>query len=133
MVSCKQAARAITFSVLTLLFGCADQPQLYDGPKLPPEKVAVIKGQTGFLPGSTTISISSVDGKSFKPNVESVEVLPGRHVLGVHYYWHLAGGRYGDGHVTVEAHAGKTYELNAKQSEDGQLVSFSLSEAPAKQ
>jgi hypothetical protein len=133
MIYRKQISRVLTFSFLAFLFGCAGQPQLYDGPKLPPEKVAIIKGQTGFLPGSTTISISSVDGKSFKPNVESVEVLPGRHVLDVRYYWHLAGGRYGDGEITVETQAGKTYQLNAKKSDDGQFVSFSANEEPAKQ
>lgn len=132
MVCRRQIARAIAFGLLVYLFGCAGQPQLYDGPRLPPEKVAVIKGKTNFLPGTTTISISSVDGKLFKPNVDSVEVLPGRHVLGVHYYWHLAGGLYGDGQLTVETEAGKTYLLNAIKSDDSRSVSFSASEESAK-
>jgi len=112
------------------LAGCAGQPHFYDGEKLPPEKVSIIKGNVGLLPGSTTISISSVDGKSIKPYVNSVEVLPGVHVLGVHYYWHLAGGWSADGQITVDTQAGKTYQLSAKKNADGRTVTFSSSLAP---
>jgi hypothetical protein len=131
----KQTASVIALGFMLFLFGCAGQPQLYDGPKLPPEKISVIKGNIGYLPGSTTISITSVDGKQFQKlhYAESVEVLPGTHVLGVYYHWHLAGGWTGEGQVTVETQAGKTYQLNATRTGNGQYVTFSSSEVPPKQ
>jgi hypothetical protein len=127
----KQIIRTIILSLMVFLFGCASHPQLYDGQKLPPEKVSVIKGIFGGF-GSTDITISSVDGKSFNIRAESVEVLPGRHVLGVHYFWPWNGGGEANGQLTIEAQAGKTYQLNAKKIDDGRYVYFSSSELPAK-
>ena len=129
MASPRLIFRTIILCLMGFLFGCASHPQLYDGPKLPPDKVAVIKGYVGGY-GSTNISILSVDGKEFDIHAESVEVLPGRHALVVHYFWPWAGGREGQGPLSVETRAGKTYQLNAKKSDDGRYVSISLREEP---
>ncbi len=127
MISMRNVTPVVSILGIISLLGCATQYQAYDGPKLSSEKVAVVNGATNFLPGTTSLSISSVDGKSFSPYQGSIEVLPGRHVLGVQHYFHGGGGLVAKGEVTLDAQAGKTYQLASKS--DGNYVTFSVAEA----
>ena len=129
MYSTTYILKVLAISSLIILFsGCASVHQAYDGPKLSSSKVAVINGQNGFAPGSTTISISSIDGKTFTPHVVSLEVLPGKYVIGVHYYYHLAGGIKADSFIAVKVEGGKVYQLIAERDLEKMTVSFSLVE-----
>ncbi len=124
------AKRALLFFCMVSLFGCATQYRAYDGPQLSPDKVAIIKGAENFLPGTTTLGVVSIDGKSLSPYKTNVEILPGRHIIGVHYYFHAAGGLTARGDVVLDALPGKTYELQSKS--EGKVVTFSIVEAPDK-
>ena len=129
MIPGRKVIRAISFFGIISLFGCAAH-QAYDGPKLPSDKVAVVNGVTNILPGTTSLSISSVDGKPLSPYQGSIEVLPGKHVIGVQYHLHAGGGIFAKGEVTVETQAGKTYQLDSKS--DGGYVTFSGAEVANK-
>jgi hypothetical protein len=118
---------AALLSVIALLWGCTGHQRLYGGPTLPPDKVAVIKGSIGVLPGSSSLSIMSVDGKPLSPYADRIEVLPGPHTLGVQYRLQLGGGLVAKGEIGVDALPGKTYELQSKR--DGDIVTFSIAEA----
>jgi len=122
----------LTVSLCALLFlvGCATQYQAYEGQKLPSDKVAVVKGNLNVLPGGSSVSISSVDGKPLSPYQQSVEILPGTHVLGVQYRLNLAGGLVADGRIAIDSQAGKRYQIDSKK--DGDLVTFSVVEEPLK-
>ncbi len=126
MISVQNVTRAISFLCIAILSGCAGQYQAYDGVKLPSEKVAVVKGVTNILPLTTSLSISSVDGKKMSPYQESIEVLPGRHVIGIQYHFHGGGGIFANGEAIVDAQAGKTYQLGSKS--EGNLVTFFVTE-----
>jgi|SwirhisoilCB2_FD_contig_31_22691018_length_452_multi_1_in_0_out_0_1 hypothetical protein len=117
---------AALFAISALLLGCAREQHLYDGPQLSPDN-AVIKGSIGVLPGSTSLSVMSIDGKPLKPYAEQIEVLPGPHTLGIHYRQQLAGGLVATGEVAVEAQPGKTYQLLGKRN--GNIVTLSIAEA----
>jgi len=130
MISSRNLGFAILLSVFTFLWGCTGHQRLYGGPVLPPDKVAVIKGSINVFPGTAMLSIMSVDGKRLSPYAEQIEVLPGRHILGVEYHLNLAGGIYANGEVVVEAQEGKIYQLNSQS--DGSFVTFSIAEEQAK-
>ncbi len=122
----------LTVSLCALLFlvGCATQYQAYEGQKLPSDKVAVVKGNLNVLPGGSSVSISSVDGKPLSPYQQSVEILPGTHVFGVQYRLNLAGGLVANGRVAIDSQAGKRYQIDSKK--DGDSVTFYIVEEPLK-
>ena len=89
---------------------------------LPAEQIAVVKGASanGLQPlgVDATFRITSVDGKEFehgwsKGYPEVVELLPGRHELGIYYSSWIDGavGPSGDAKVALDAAAGKTYQI----------------------
>jgi len=127
MASYKSLGFIVLLGVAILLSGCTGHQRLYDGPVLPSNKVAVIKGSMNILPGATSLSIMSVDGRRLSPYAEQVEILPGRHVLGVQAHLHLLGGRYASGEIVIEALPGKVYELNS--TSDGSTITLSIIEA----
>jgi hypothetical protein len=109
-----------------LLAGCTGHQRLYEGAQLPPERIAVIKGSIGVLPGSSSVSIMSVDGKRLSPYAEQVEVLPGRHVLGLQYRLQAGGGLVATGELGLDTRPGRTYQLLARR--DGERVTFSVTQ-----
>ncbi len=126
----RKVVPAVSFCALLFVVGCATQYQAYEGQKLPSNKVAIVNGNLNVLPGASSVSISSVDGKPLSPYQQSVEILPGTHVFGVQYRLNLAGGLVANGRVAIDSQAGKTYRIDSKR--DGDSVTFSVVEEPAK-
>ena len=97
---------AISFT--TLLASCGGTIQTYEGPKLPPEKVAVIKSGSSDLFNSATVH--AVDGVESGFNMVNAVILPGEHRIkirpykttGIASYWAYRT-------VLLNAEAGHTY------------------------
>ena len=102
---------AISFT--TLLASCGGTIQTYEGPKLPPEKVAVIKSGSSDLFNSATVH--AVDGVESGFNMVNAVVLPGEHRIkirpyktaGIASYWAYRT-------VVLNAEAGHTYKVAGK-------------------
>ena len=71
--------RPLLFGTLLLFSGCTTM-QSYEGPKLAPENVALIKGSFGMI---NLASILEVDGKARGFTEETAEMLPGEHTIRV--------------------------------------------------
>jgi len=95
-----------------LAWGCSSQG--YGGQKRPGSEVAVVSG-SGFLAYGTRIDF--VDDRRFDPPQDSVSVLPGNHLLGVHLTT-LAGNRHA-GEVPFRAEAGRHYVARVTDSQTG--------------
>lgn len=78
------------------------------------------------MPGSTSLSIMSVDGKTLSPYAQQIEILPGRHTIGIQYRLQLGGGMEAKGEVDIDALPGKTYQIQGKR--DGDIVTFSIAD-----
>jgi len=65
------------FGTLLTFTGCTTM-QSYEGPKLSPEKVALLKGSFGMINSAT---ILEVDGKRRGFTQETAEILPGEHTV----------------------------------------------------
>ena len=126
MISANGLSRALLLVGIASLLGCATSFRAYDGPQLPSDKVAVVKGAMNVLPGTTSLSVASINGKGLSPYQTSIEVVPGRYVIGVEHYLHAGGGLVAQGEVVLEALPGKTYQLESKS--DGRSVTFSVVE-----
>ena len=102
--------------VVLMAFSCATS-KMYDGPELPREKVAVLKGSTGGIFGNAA-GIATVDGRSTGFNDMQVTVLPGKRTLDIEVI-------YCEGYpvqvchevpsvLSFEAEAGHTYIAKGK-------------------
>ncbi|MCK6446151.1 MAG: DUF2057 domain-containing protein [Planctomycetes bacterium] len=111
--------RTLALVVFALLAACS-------GPRhslgLPAEQVAVVKGASanGLQPFGVdaTFRVTSVDGKELERSwshgyPEIVELLPGRHELGIKYSSWIDGSVGPEGNATVafDALAGRTYRI----------------------
>jgi len=97
-----------TISVATLLASCGGTIQTYEGPELPPEKVATIQAEPNTIFDQATVY--AVDGVESGFNQINAVVLPGEHTIkirldklrGLVSYWTYRT-------VTLNAEAGHTY------------------------
>lgn len=101
----------LLFGTLLLFSGCTTM-QSYEGPKLAPENVALIKGSFGMI---NLASILEVDGKVRGFTQESAEVLPGEHTIRVQvtHGSGVFGPQYsGNKKLSFRASAGHTYKVD---------------------
>lgn len=109
----KSLATFFVFIVaIAFLSGCASS-QAYEGEKLPPEKVALIKGSSHIF--GTAASITAIDGKDMRWTSGEIQALPGDHELDVHlmsgvYMFYS----YAKAKVSFTAEAGHVYRVEGK-------------------
>jgi hypothetical protein len=94
---------------LLLFAGCATTMQSYEGSKLPPENVALIKGNFGVAKLAT---ILEVDGKARGFFEEFAEVLPGEHTIKIQVSRGLGTTYIGTKTLSFQAIAGHTYVID---------------------
>jgi hypothetical protein len=110
----KMSLAALFFFLVTTasLSGCASS-QAYEGEKLPPERVALIKGSSHIF--GTTVSITAIDGKDMRWTSGEIQALPGDHELDMHlmsgvYMFYS----YARAKVSFTAKAGHVYRVEGK-------------------
>jgi hypothetical protein len=132
--------RALVMFVVLGLFTACGAPRHSLG--RPAGEVAVVKGSSDnalqMLGVNPLIVIQTVDGQDLKQGAlrgypDEVELLPGRHQLGIFYSFYIDNRRGPDGKTTLEldAVAGKTYQIR-ERFRSGQEVSFVFEEAVAR-
>lgn len=123
--------------LVSLLFAsCGSTHKKLD---LPRDQVAQVRGLTsGFklLGMSKSIVFTSIDGAKTKSGAfasapDVIDVMPGKHVLGVYYNVDFDGqpGPDGDATVELDAHAGKTYQLDLVLEQGGTRITVSEASA----
>lgn len=107
----------ILFLLCTLFLysGCTTM-QAYDGPKLSPEKVAILKPSLGY---KNVADLLEVDGKKRGTTEGVAEILPGDHTVKIQITsggWLGAGllSRIGNSTLSFQARAGHTYLFDGK-------------------
>jgi hypothetical protein len=118
-------------TIVAIVGGCADNPilQYYDGPTLPPDKIAIIYND------QTSVFIWEINGKETRSGftswrgeagVREIDVLPGDYRLSGEYLFGT-----GTSHFNILAHCetGKRYRLTAKII--GYNAEITLLEVPA--
>jgi hypothetical protein len=86
--------------------------QSYEGPKVPPESVALIKSSFGMI---DLARISEVDGKARGFTEEFAEILPGEHIVKVQVRSGFVGAEYiGNKTLSFQARAGHSYKVEGK-------------------
>jgi hypothetical protein len=103
----------VFLAAVVLVTGCATM-QAYEGPKLRPDQVALIKSETlGTIMGAA--SVGEIDGKDVGSMQNKVEVLPGNHTVKVMVMETLPSPRY-FGNVTLDfnAKAGHIYKVHGR-------------------
>lgn len=99
------------FGTLLLFAGCTTMKS-YEGPKLPPENVALIKGSLGTI---VQVTILEVDGKARGFTEEISEILPGEHTVKIHVSSGFGFLRIGNKKtLSFKAKAGHTYKAEGK-------------------
>ena len=118
-------------ALATLALASCTTMQAYPGPKLSPEKVAVIerRAQIFALIYGMTIYIGTIDGAVVDATASEVEVLPGLHELTLvgqtsHPLWAtplvlMINPKFGPGKLSFRAEAGRTYKLATVEVETG--------------
>src|SRR5688572_20202696 len=100
-----------TVVLAAALTACGSATRFYEGPARPQSDVAILKEQSGILPGGA--EIKRINGKAVTGIKKEIELLPGRYRVDVEY--HQAGGY--EVHSTApvsasfNAQAGHVYEL----------------------
>ena len=106
------SAMPLLFGFLLFSAGCTTM-QSYEGSKLPPEKVALIKGSFGLI---NLASIIEVDGKARGFTEESAEILPGEHAVKIQVrsgWGSILMPQYiGNKTLSFQANAGHTYRVD---------------------
>ena len=98
-----------------LLFAGCTTMQSYEGAKLPPEDVAIIKGSFGVI---NMASILEVDGNARSFFEEMAELLPGEHTVKIQVMSGF-GGVFSPQYIgyktlSFQASAGHTYKVDGK-------------------
>ena len=121
----------VIFGLALLVLTSCTTMQAYPGPKLSPEKVAVIerRAQIFALIYGMTIYIGTIDGAVVDATASEVEVLPGLHELTLvgqtsHPLWAtplvlMINPKFGPGKLSFRAEAGRTYKLATVEVETG--------------
>ena len=98
-----------------LLFAGCTTMQSYEGAKLPPEDVAIIKESFSVI---NRASILEVDGKARSFFEESSEILPGEHTVKIQVisgFGSFIGPQHiGNRTLSFQASAGHTYKVDGK-------------------
>jgi hypothetical protein len=105
-------------TIFTMQASTSFTMQAYDGPKLPPDKVATIMStfDEGFN-SSRAVAVRALDGAPVPEPARAVEVLPGWHTMGVTYEdWEGRRRRRGTGgcYLALTAEAGHVYRANGE-------------------
>ena len=112
-----------------LLAGCASHKVMYDGPARSAAQVVTLRGfAVGQGKGSIVTQIRAVDGVKIQPDnmlPNSVELLPGRHRIGIDIY---SSRQYRTANVDFDFEAGSVYEVRFADS--GSTAGVSVIDRP---
>ena len=104
----------LVFLMMAIVLGGCVTIQMYDGPRLPENRVVRITGSSNLEGKGFTAVVCKIDNRTLKPCRSDIEIKPGKHTLKIVATG--SGDESNSAWVSKVFHAGERYILVAEDS-----------------